>query len=92
MARIKTKEIHHVLKLSQSQWPKQYVEFNTRKRREAEKDGVKDIKVLCKLMSNAVYRKTMENFRNTTDVKLVSTKNGLFKIGTEIKLYVTEKF
>ena len=36
-ARIKTKRIHHVLKLNQSQWLKPYVEFNTQKRIEAEK-------------------------------------------------------
>ena len=28
-ARVKTKKIHHVLEFNQSQWLKQYVEFNT---------------------------------------------------------------
>ena len=35
--RIKSKKIHRGLEFNQSQWLKQYVEFNTKKRMEAEK-------------------------------------------------------
>ena len=71
---LKVKQIHHVLEFNQSQWLKPYVEFNTQKRIEAEKNGDKDGKTLYKLMSNAVYSKTMENVRNRIDVKLASDK------------------
>ena len=71
---LKLKQIHHVLEFNQSQWLKPYVEFNTQKRIEAEKNGDKDGKTLYKLMSNAVYSKTMENVRNRIDVKLASDK------------------
>ena len=54
----------------------QYVEFNTQKRIDAEKNGDKDGKVLYKLMNNTAYRKTMENLKNRIDVKLVSNKKG----------------
>ena len=50
-----------------------------KKRIEAEKNGGKDGKELCKLMSNAVYGKTMENLRNKIDVKLVSNKKYYLK-------------
>ena len=43
--------------INQSQWPKPYFEFNTKKRIEAEKNRDKDRKVLYKLMNNAVYSK-----------------------------------
>ena len=51
---LKLKKIHHVLEFSQSQWRKQYVEFNTQKRREIEKNGGKGEKALYKLMNNPV--------------------------------------
>ena len=72
--RIQAKKIYCVLEFNQSQWPKQYIEFNTQKRIEAEKNGDQDGKALYKLMNNAVYGKTMGNLRNRIDVKLVSNK------------------
>ena len=58
---------------------KLYVEFNTLKRVEAEKDGDKDEQVLYKLMRNAVFGKTMENLRSWIDVKLASNKKDYLK-------------
>ena len=68
------------LEFNQSQWLKQYVEFNTHKRIEAEKNGDKDGKALYKLKNNAVYGKAMENRRNKIDVKLLNNKKRLFKM------------
>ena len=76
---LKLKTIHCVLEFHQSQWLKQYVEFNTQKRIEAENNGDKDGKALYKLMNNAVYGKTMENVRNRIDVKLASNKKDYLK-------------
>ena len=87
---LKLKIIHHVLEFNQSQWLKQYVEFNTKKRIEARKNGYKDKKALCKLMNNAVYGKTMENLRNRIDVKHVSNKKGNLKWTTKPS-YMTHK-
>ena len=52
--------MYHILELNQSQWLKQYVQFNTQKRIEVEKNGEKDGKALYKLINNAVYGKTMK--------------------------------
>ena len=69
-----------MLELNQFQWLKQYVEFNTQKRVEAEKNGDKDGKELYKLMNIAAYGKTMENLRNRIDVKRVSNKKDYLKM------------
>ena len=69
--RIKNKKI---LEFSQSKWLKPYIEFNTQKRIETEKNGDKDGKSFYKLMNNAIYGKTMENLRNNIDVRLVNNK------------------
>ena len=69
-----------MLELNQFQWLKQYVEFNTQKRIEAEKNGDKDGKELYKLMNIAVYGKTMENLINRIDVKRVSNKKHFLKM------------
>ena len=68
-----------MLEFNQSQWPKQYVEFNTRKRIEAENNDGKDGKTLYKLMNNAACGKTMENLRNKIDIKLVSNRKDYLK-------------
>ena len=72
--RIKTKANTSRIRIQSITMVKPYVEFNTQKRIEAEKNGDKDGKTLYKLMSNAVYSKTMENVRNRIDVKLERDK------------------
>ena len=67
------------LELNQSQWSKPYIEFNTKKRIEAEKNNDKDEKALYKLMNNGIYRKTMRNLRNRINVKLVNNKKDHLK-------------
>ena len=76
---LKLKKIHRILEFNQSQWLKQYIEFNTQKRTEAEKNGDKDGKVLYRLTNNTVYSKMMENLRNRIDVKLVKNKKDYLK-------------
>ena len=72
-------KIHRVLEFNQSQWLKPYIEFNTQKRIEAEKNIGKDGKAICKLMNNKIYGKAMENLRNRIYVKLVKNKKDYLK-------------
>ena len=75
---LKLKKIHRVLKFNKSHWLKSYIEFNTQKRIEAEKND-KDGKAFYKLVNNAIYRKTMENLRNRINVKLVNNEKNYLK-------------
>ena len=71
---LKLKKLDRVLEFNQSQWLKPYTEFNIQKRIEAEKNKDKDGKALQKLMNNAIYGKTMGNFRNRIDLKLLNNE------------------
>ena len=76
--------------LNQSQWLKPYVEFNTNKRIEAEKNCDTDGEALCKLMNNVLYGKTMEKLRNRIYIRLVSNKNDYLK-WTSKPNYISQK-
>ena len=71
--------MHRILEFNQFQCLKQYTDFNTQRKIEAEENSDKDGKVWYKLMDNAVYGKTMEKLRNRIDVKLLSTKRDYLK-------------
>ena len=79
------------MEFNQSQWLKKYVEFNTQKRIEIEKNGDKVGKVLYKLMNNSMYGKTMVNLRKRIVVKLFfEQQKRLSKMDIRTKLYVAQ--
>ena len=71
--------MHCALEFNQSQWLKQFIEFNTQKRKKKKKKNDKDGKALYKLINNAIYGKTIENFRNRINVKVVNNEKGYLK-------------
>ena len=66
---MKLVSVHRILKFTQSDWLKKYIDFNTDKKKNAANSFEKDF---FKLMNNSAYDKTIINIRKRIKVRLVN--------------------
>ena len=83
------KKVHKVIQFNQKAWLKEYIEMNTKLRKEAASNFEKDF---FKLMNNYVFGKTMENVRKHSDVKLVTTDKKRNQLVSEPNYHTTKWF
>ena len=73
---MKLKKIHRILKFKQKDWMKPYIDFNTRKRKDATNEADKNH---FELLNNAMYGKTMENMRKKIKIRVVKNSQDFIK-------------
>ena len=79
-------KVHKFLKFKQSNWLKEYVEFNTSKRQESTDEFNK---AFFELLINCVYGKSMENIRKRTYVKLINNQR-ISQMCKHTKFHITK--
>ena len=73
---MKLNKIHRVIKFKQSNWLREYIDFNTEKRRSA---GSIFESNFLKILVNRIYGKSMENIRKRINVRLINNSKDYVK-------------
>ena len=80
------KKVHRVIKFNQNAWLKLYIDMNTKLNQKAKNNFEKK---LLKLMNNAVFGKTMENWRKHRNIKPVTTEKRKNYLVSEPNYHIT---
>ena len=73
---IKLKKIHRILKVKQKDWMKPYIDFNTKKGKDATNETDKNH---CKLLNNVVYGKATETKKKRIKIRVVKNSQNFIK-------------
>ena len=80
---VKITKVHRVVSYKQSNWLEPYIDFDTKKRKEAKTEFEKD---LFKLMNNSVFGKTMENVKNRVNIHATTSDKNAIKWFSKVNL------
>ena len=83
------KKVHRAIQFEKEAWLKEYINGNTKLRKQAENDFQRDF---YKLLNNSIFRKTMENVRKHRDLKLVTTDKRRNQFVSEPNYHATRWF
>ena len=83
------KKVHRVIQFNLEAWLKPYIDMNTELRKQAKNYFEKDF---FKLMNNAVFGKRVENVRQHSDIKLVTTDKRINQLLSEPNYHTTKSF
>jgi hypothetical protein len=81
--------VHNVVQFNQKPFLKEYIDFNTDKRKDAKNEFEKDF---FKLMNNAVFGKTMENVKNRINLHLTTDDDNAIKWFSKINFKGSKNF